>query len=302
MYVSSVPKSVPKSVSKPVSKFVSKPVSKPVLLNGILLVNKPRKKTSAEIIRIFKSMCHKFHIKEPKIGHGGTLDPEAQGLLILGLGAHTKALHDSANKDGKQYRTTIDLSYFTTTDDIAGDKIEVQLPDPIPTREEVQNVLNTFVGQIEQVPSKYSAIRINGQRAYDLARQKIEFTMKSRQVQIHEIKLLHYKFPILKIEVKSSKGTYIRTLGHDIGGKLKTGGYLTELIRLKSGNYDLANSVTMDEIEERLKEGTLSERLVVLEKYKNMKSNGRSNGRKKRKWKWRKKANKVANNARNPVK
>jgi len=265
--------------------------SVPVQLNGILLVNKPRKKTSAEIIRIFKSMCHKFHIKEPKIGHGGTLDPEAQGLLVLGLGAHTKALHDSANKDGKQYRTIINLSHFTTTDDVAGDKIEVQLPDPIPTTEEVQSVLNTFVGQIEQVPSKYSAIRINGQRAYDLARQGIEFKMKSRQVQIHEIKLLSYKFPLLEIEVMCSKGTYIRTLGHNIGEKLKTGGYLTELIRLKSGNYDLVNSLTMEELEEELRKKTLSGKLVVLEKYKNMKSS--SGGRKKRKWKWRKKANKT---------
>lgn len=252
-------------------------------MNGIALINKPRGVTSASVIASIKRMFGKGKVTF-KIGHGGTLDPEAQGLLIIGMGKHTKVLQ-MALDDDKAYQTTIDLSYFTDTDDVSGEKEEVKI-DHIPTDEEVKSVVHSMIGKIEQVPSKFSAIKIGGKRAYDLAREGVEVKMKSRIITIHDITIKSYKFPSLTITVKCSKGTYIRTLGRDIGTKLGTGGCLTELIRLQSGGYSLDDAMDMEQINKYITDGILQDHLIQVEipkkkKYPKKTSNKTKSGKSK---------------------
>jgi len=212
-------------------------------MNGILLVYKPRGCGSNDVLTKIK-IAHGKNRKKIKIGHGGTLDPEAEGLLVIGLGTHTKLL-GKCTDDNKIYRTVINLSAFTTTDDVEGE-IDTVIIDKIPTLDDVQAVVSGMLGKIEQVPSKYSAIRINGQRAYELARKGEDVKMKSRTITIFDIKINRYEFPLLDITISCSKGTYIRSIGRDIGIKLGTGGHLNELIRLKSGKYLVENALTLD--------------------------------------------------------
>ena len=214
-------------------------------MDGILLVYKPRGFGSNDVLTKIKIARGKNR-KKIKIGHGGTLDPEAEGLLVIGLGSHTKLL-GKCTDDNKIYRTVINLSAFTTTDDVEGD-IDAVIIDKIPTLDDVQVVVSGMLGKIEQVPSKYSAIKINGQRAYELARKGEDVKMKSRTVTIFDININRYQFPLLDITISCSKGTYIRSIGRDIGIKLGTGGYLNELIRLKSGKYLVENALTLDNI------------------------------------------------------
>jgi tRNA pseudouridine55 synthase len=233
-------------------------------LNGLLLVNKPRGMTSYDVIRNVKRLFREHGVsKKTKIGHGGTLDPEAEGLLVIGLGKHTKQLGQFINC-GKEYDTVIDLRHFTTTDDVSGDVVEGSKnpDDNIPSLEMVKKVLSTFVGPIEQIPSKFSAIKIDGKRAYDLARKGVDFKMKTRSVTIEYIKIVSYSYPELEIQVGCSKGTYIRTLGKNIGEALGTGGFLSFLLRFTAGAYSLRKSYDLCEIEDFLISGCLQKKLT----------------------------------------
>lgn len=241
-------------------------------MDGILLVYKPRKCGSNDVLTKIK-IAHSIHRKKIKIGHGGTLDPEAEGLLVVGLGTHTKLL-GKCTDDNKIYQTIIDLSSFTTTDDVEGDIQNVEI-EHVPTLEDVQNVINKMIGQIEQVPSKYSAIKINGQRSYKLARSGEKFEMKSRIITIFSIKINKYEFPLLDITVSCSKGTYIRSIGRDIGINLGTGGHLAKLVRLQSGKYLLENALTLDNVIQLTKDGKL-ENMLIKESIMNTKP-GKSN-------------------------
>ncbi|MCL2869266.1 tRNA pseudouridine(55) synthase TruB [Candidatus Saccharibacteria bacterium] len=197
-----------------------------------------------------------------KVGHTGTLDPFATGLMIILSGKMTKKSNEFLKLD-KVYEATIHLGATSTTGDPEGEivpyrhsklvsesapKILKQLQDDIvmPSLGDINAVLSNFIGDITQTPPVFSAIKINGQRAYKLARQGKKVDMPTRTVQIYSIELLDYNYPELKIRTHVSSGTYIRSLANDIGDKLGTGAYLTALRRTKIGQYDLKDAVKID--------------------------------------------------------
>ena len=213
-------------------------------MSGILIIDKPLNITSMDVIRRLRKITG---IK--KIGHAGTLDPLATGVLVVALSKkYTKRINEIMSTK-KRYETEINLSAFSETDDAEGKKDYIVV-NKKPTINEVKNVLKKFIGEIDQVPPIYSAIKINGKKAYDLARKGELIKMKKRKVFIEDIKLISYDYPSLRIKVKCGKGTYIRSLGRDIGKSLNTGGYLTFLRRTKVGKFSIENSVKLDDLNE----------------------------------------------------
>lgn len=174
-----------------------------------------------------------------KVGHTGTLDPFATGLMILVIGKECKNASNYSKLD-KVYQATIRLGETSSTGDPEGEITQVSETEP--TKAEIEKVLKIFIGEIEQTPPIYSAIKIDGQRAYKLARKGQKVDMPSRKITIYSIKILTYKYPNLVIEAHVSSGTYIRTLAEDIGKKLDTGAYCSELRRTKVGEYSLESS------------------------------------------------------------
>lgn len=189
-----------------------------------------------DVIRIIRK---RMNIR--KVGHAGTLDPLATGVLLVCLGSATKKIEQLMGQS-KEYEAEINLSAFTETDDAEGEPIPQDIA-AIPTHEQIEHVLASFIGSIQQIPPKYSALLINGVRAYKKAARGDQFEMKPRTIQIHAIQLLNYEWPLLTIKVHCGKGTYIRSLARDIGLKLGTGGYLTQLTRTAIGNFTLQNAI-----------------------------------------------------------
>lgn len=186
--------------------------------------------------------------KRIKVGHAGTLDPFATGLLILLLGKATKRAGEFLKKD-KRYEATICLGKISSTGDIEGEITDYEVGnDKIPTDAEIEEVVAGFQGEIEQTVPAYSAVKIEGRRAYDLARRGIDVKMPKRKVKIYEISILKYEWPELVIDCKVSSGTYIRALGEDIGKALGVGGYLTALRRTEIGDKKVSDAVTLEEI------------------------------------------------------
>lgn len=188
-----------------------------------------------------------------KVGHGGTLDPFAEGVLIVGVTREgTKQLGDFTKNTEKEYIAEIELGKTTETLDPEGEMQEVNPEKAGNIKiEEILNVLKEFEGKIEQKPPKYSSVRVNGTKAYKLARQGKDFEVPPRQVNIKEIEFIEWNPPKLTIRVLSSSGTYIRSLARDIGEKLETGGYLTRLVRTKVGDYEVKDSITLEELREK---------------------------------------------------
>lgn len=212
------------------------------MTDGIILIDKPAGMTSFGVVARVRRILTVRNGKKTKVGHTGTLDPFATGLMILTVGKECKNAMNYSKLD-KSYRTKIKLGFNSTTGDTEGEITSVS--NKIPTKEEVQQVLNDFTGKIEQTPPKFSAIKINGQRAYKLAREGKEVEMPKRQVEIYKIELLGYKYPYIEIEVSVSSGTYIRTLAEDVGTKLKTGAYCEELRRLSIDKWTLSEATTL---------------------------------------------------------
>ncbi len=212
------------------------------MTDGIILIDKPSGMTSFGVVARVRRILTVRNGKKTKVGHTGTLDPFATGLMILTVGKECKNAMNYSKLD-KSYRTKIKLGFNSTTGDTEGEITSVS--NKIPTKEEVQQVLNDFTGKIEQTPPKFSAIKINGQRAYKLAREGKEVEMPKRQVEIYKIELLGYKYPYIEIEVRVSSGTYIRTLAEDVGTKLKTGAYCEELKRLSIDKWTLSEATTL---------------------------------------------------------
>jgi len=174
-----------------------------------------------------------------KIGHGGTLDPLAEGVLVVGIGREgTRQLHTVLKGTNKTYIATIELGKTSETDDAEGPITQMIQPYDIPSLEDIQSVLSTFEGSILQIPPQYSAVKIDGVPAYKRARRGEQFTLKPKQVTINSIRLLKYEFPVISFKVVSGSGVYIRSLARDIGVKLKTGAYVTSLVRTAVGSYD----------------------------------------------------------------
>lgn len=214
------------------------------ILNEVLLIDKPAGWTSFDVVAKIRGHFSKMAGAKIKVGHAGTLDPFATGLLIVLLGQATKEQDEYMKKD-KVYEATLKLGFESTTGDPEGELRAVSAL--VPTEEGILKVLNAFTGQIEQTPPRHSAIKINGQRAYKLARAGVDFEIKLRTIEISSLEVLSYEYPFLRIAAHVSSGTYIRTLAEDIGRKLGTGAYLTELRRTKIGEYDIKNAQTIEE-------------------------------------------------------
>lgn len=206
----------------------------------IILVDKPAGISSFGVVAKIRRELRDEFGRKIKVGHTGTLDPFATGLLILLSGKMTKKSNEFLKLD-KIYEAEIKLGFTSSTGDPEGELKEVNL-SLVPSPSEVQAVLNTFIGKITQTPPRFSAIKINGERAYKLARKGADFEMPSREVEIYKIEILDYSYPLLKIRCHVSSGTYIRTLAEDIGNSLQTGAYLTALRRTKIGNYRIEDA------------------------------------------------------------
>jgi len=208
-------------------------------VNGLLVVNKPKGITSFDVIRRLRRVTG-----ERKIGHTGTLDPMATGVMVLLFGTATKQAGDYSKLD-KSYRTEVTLGSNSSTGDAEGELKGVS--DRQPERAEIENVLEGFVGEITQTPPVYSAIKIGGQEAYKRARRGEAVDMPSRQVSVHSIKLIDYVYPVITFEADVSSGTYIRTLAEDIGSKLGTGAYLSSLVRTRVGEFELGQAISLND-------------------------------------------------------
>ncbi len=180
------------------------------------------------------------------MGHTGTLDPLATGLLVILLGDYTKRATELTKLD-KTYEVTMKLGETSTTGDEEGEKTVVSSAQP--TLEYIKAALKSFEGEIEQIPPVHSAIKVNGQRAYKLARAGKEVKMEPRSVNIYQITGVEYTYPEVKFTAKVSSGTYIRSLVEDVGKKLETGAYMSDLRRTKVGNFDIKDAISMETID-----------------------------------------------------
>ena len=208
----------------------------------ILNIFKPRGCTSFYVVKNIRRI-----IKDKKVGHGGTLDPFAEGVLIIGTGKDTKKLSNIIN-DEKVYVAGLELGIKTDTLDPEG-KIIVEKTVPGLTKDEIEGVLGSFLGESLQVPPMFSAKRINGKRLYKLARLNIKIKREPIKINISDIELIHYKENIITFSVRCSKGTYIRVLGKDIAEKLNTVGYLKSLKRTNVGQFSIKDSIKMESFE-----------------------------------------------------
>lgn len=219
-------------------------------LSGLIVVDKAIGMSSMDVVRRVRRAAG-----GAKTGHAGTLDPLATGVVICCLGKATKCVEKLMGQP-KAYHTVIDLSAFTNTDDLEGEREEVAVANP-PTREQVQAVIPQFVGEIQQTPPIYSAIHINGQRAYKLARKGESVEMPVKTVRIDNIDVLDYAWPNLTLSINCGRGTYIRSLGRDIGKQLNTGGHLASLRRTAVGEYTLEKSHPIDRFESPISQDDL---------------------------------------------
>jgi cobalt-precorrin-5B (C1)-methyltransferase len=204
---------------------------KPSLFDGLLVIDKPAGLTSREAV----NRAQGWFPRRTRLGHTGTLDPLASGVLVLAVGQATR-LAEYVQRMDKTYRTSIRLGATSDTHDAEG-TITPRDTDGPPERGQVEDVLRAFVGQIEQVPPEYSAAKLSGRRAYDLARKGSEVVLAPRPVQVHAIEIIRYDYPILELEVRCGKGTYIRSLARDIGARLGCGGYVQALRRTRVGPF-----------------------------------------------------------------
>lgn len=213
------------------------------MTQGFLNVLKPPGMTSHDIVSAVRRM---YHLK--RVGHTGTLDPSASGVLPVGLGLATRLI-EYLDKDDKAYRAEITFGWSSDTGDDTGSEICRQ-DFTMPTEEEVLRVLASFEGDIEQLPPMYSAIKVNGKKLYELARAGKEIERKPRPVRIHKITLIERRDDAIVIDVDCSKGTYIRTLCIDIGEKLGIPTVLSFLLRTRAGQFDIASAKTLEELGE----------------------------------------------------
>lgn len=234
-----------------------------VTYNGILNVYKEKGFTSHDVVAKLRGI-----LKQKKIGHTGTLDPNATGVLPVCLGSGTK-LCDMITDRSKVYQTVLRLGIDTDTQDISG-KILHKTEDVSDMRskisdDRIREAVNSFVGEYEQLPPMYSAIKVQGRKLYEIAREGKEIERKTRRVQIYSIQIQEINFSRVKMLVECSKGTYIRTLCKDIGDKLSVFGCMEELERQRSGPFLLESAMKLCDIEESVKNGTINRYIIPIE-------------------------------------
>jgi tRNA pseudouridine55 synthase len=215
-------------------------------VQGLLLIDKPAGWTSFDVVNYVRRMIADAEGKRPKsvkVGHSGTLDPFATGLLILLIGKDYTRQAEKFTKLDKTYEVTLRLGANSSTGDPEGEISHVS--DKIPTKTELTVALKSFVGNIQQTPPAYSAIKVNGQRAYKLARAGKEVTLKPRDITINSLEITDYTYPEVKFIADVSSGTYIRSLVEDLGQALGTGAYTTSLIRIRIGQFSIGQAVAV---------------------------------------------------------
>ena len=217
----------------------------------VVFFNKPLDWTSFDLVNKFRfQLSRQLGIKKIKVGHAGTLDPKATGVMILCTGRATKQI-DEFQGQTKEYLATMKFGATTPSFDLETE-IDATFPVEHITREKVEETLQRFVGRIEQTPPSFSACKVNGRRAYKWARQGIEAPLKAKELVIDEIELIEFQSPVLKIRVVCSKGTYIRALARDIGKALDSGAYLIALERTRVGDITLDQCLHLEAMEEFL--------------------------------------------------
>lgn len=213
--------------------------------NGILLVNKPEGISSFRVVSRVRGIIKSFTGNKVKVGHGGTLDPLASGLLIIAVGKHTKQLSNLI-KSQKTYVAVAKLGEISSTGDREGEIKRIS--EKKVSFQEINDVVKKFEGEILQTPPAFSAVKINGQRAYKLARKGIKPEIQPKKVTVYNVKVIDYAYPYLKFETTVSGGTYIRSLIEDIGNDLDCGAYMYELLRTKIGQYDINESIKLEDL------------------------------------------------------
>ena len=226
-------------------------------MNGILLIDKPAGWTSSDVVAKLRGILH-----ERRIGHSGTLDPMATGLLVVFVGRATRAV-EFAESQVKRYRAGLRLGLVTDTQDTTGTPIG-GTPREI-SRDELENALGAFRGEIEQIPPMYSAIKVKGQKLYEIARRGGEVERKPRPITIHELDVLGQEDGDWQLDVICSKGTYVRTRCHDIGAALGCGGCMSALRRTTAGEFRLEAAYTLDEVQRAADEGRAEQLLLPLD-------------------------------------
>jgi tRNA pseudouridine55 synthase len=209
-------------------------------MNGLLVIDKPAGMTSRDAV----NRVQRWFPRKTKIGHTGTLDPLATGVLVLCVGAATR-LADYVQAMGKTYISRFRLGATSTTDDADGAITETPNATP-PTREQINLALTSFIGTIEQTPPAFSALKVDGQRAHDLARKGEDVELRARPVRIDAIRVLAYEWPFLDVEIDCGKGTYIRSIARDLGAKLGVGGMVQTLRRTRIGPFTAEQGISLD--------------------------------------------------------
>ena len=209
-----------------------------ILEGKVFLIDKPLDWTSFDVVNKIRWNIRKaYNLKKIKVGHAGTLDPKATGLLIICTGKFTKRI-DEIQAESKVYTGTIKLGVTTPTYDTESEE-DQDYPTAHITEELIHQTTEKFIGEIEQFPPAHSAVKVDGKRLYELARAGKEVELKPRQIKIYDFKITKIEMPFVEFEVHCGKGTYIRSLAHDFGKALDSGGYLTELRRTKIGEFSV---------------------------------------------------------------
>ncbi len=228
------------------------------MINGILNIYKEKGYTSHDVVARLRGI-----VGQKKIGHTGTLDPDAEGVLPVCLGRATKVCDMLTDKD-KTYEAVLLLGKTTDTQDITGAVLSERSVDSV-TEENAVEQIRSYIGEYDQTPPMYSALKVGGKKLYELAREGKTVERKSRRVMIYDIRIKEICLPRIRMEVECSKGTYIRTLCHDIGESLGVGGCMESLLRTRVGRFSLEDSLRLSEVEERAQSGQLSEILLPLD-------------------------------------
>lgn len=230
--------------------------------HGILIIHKERGVTSHQVVAKLRRM-----LRQTAVGHSGTLDPEATGVLVVGLGEGTRSFQ-FLNETEKVYRAEVVFGQATDTQDATG-TVLWEKPEMCLTPAEIENAVRELTGTIDQMPPMYSAVKVQGKKLYELARAGVDVERQTRKITVYEWNN-HYTQPVyefgqrLTADIRCSKGTYIRTLIHDLGVILGCGAHMGSLVRLSSGPFTLDQALTLDQVEKELEAGTLDRRIIPL--------------------------------------
>ena len=226
-------------------------------MNGILLIDKPAGWTSSDVVAKLRGV-----LRERRVGHAGTLDPLATGLLVVFVGRATRAA-EFAESDAKRYTAGLRLGLATDTQDVTGRPLS-GAPREV-EREELESVLERFRGELEQIPPMYSAIKLKGRKLYEIARRGGEVERQPRRITVHALEILGREDGDWLLDVRCSKGTYVRTLCHDIGAALGCGGCMSSLRRTEAGRFTLEDAHTLSEVQAAADEGRAAELLLPVD-------------------------------------